>query len=225
MITSPPRTVAQGLPGIQVVLGDRVSRRLTTLPADKAQEAMRNISHCVAQNYLGLMDRRKSPLHHTMLDEGLFGKESIAVSPCELRDAQRIVQSFHRHHGRVAGHKFSLMAHAHGHLSRMEIGAAIVGRPVSRHLDDGKTLEITRLATSAYPNVASMLLAAAARTARAKGYARLITYTLAEESGTSLRAAGFTPDRKTEGGSWNSPSRPRQDKHPTGPKTRWFKRL
>lgn len=34
-----------------------------------------------------------------------------------------------------------------------------------------------------------------------------------EESGTSLRAAGFAPVARTRGRSWNAPSRPRKDRH------------
>jgi hypothetical protein len=162
---------------------------------------------------------------HRELKGGLFGDERLCVCPCTLADAQRLVEAFHRHHGRVAGHKFSLMAYALNAIRSSEEGVAIVGRPVSRHLDDGRTLEVTRLATSGTINVASMLLAAAAREARARGYERLITYTLASESGVSLRAAGFALDGASAGGSWDKPSRPRVDRHPTGPKLRWSRRL
>lgn len=162
---------------------------------------------------------------HEQLKGGLFGDTSLVVVPCPLADAQRLVQAFHRHHGRVAGHKFSLMAYSLNIMCRSEEGCAIVGRPVSRHLDDGQTLEVTRVATSNTPNVPSMLLAAAAREARRRGYRRLVTYTLASEPGTSLRAAGYVPDHESAGGSWDSPSRPRTDRHPTGPKRRWVRHL
>ena len=70
-------------------------------------------------------------------------------------------------------------------------GVAIVGRPVSRYLDDGKTLEVNRLCTDGTKNACSFLYAAAARAARAMGYQRIITYTLDTEGGASLRAAGW----------------------------------
>ena len=164
-------------------------------------------------------------VHHSSLKEGLFGDTTIEVQPCSLADAQRLVECLHRHHGKVAGHKFSLMARVLDRLSRAEAGVVIVGRPVSRHLDDGRTLEITRLATRSFPNIASKLLASAAREVRKRGFSRVITYTLATESGASLIAAGFSADFRTKGGSWNSPSRARTDKHPTGPKTRWVRHL
>ena len=71
------------------------------------------------------------------------------------------------------------------------------------------------------PNACSMLYRAAWRACKALGWRRLITYTLAEESGVSLRAAGFKEIGKAGGGSWSVPSRPRVDKHPTQVKIRW----
>lgn len=165
-------------------------------------------------------------VHHSMSQGGLCGPEKLYVSPATLADGLRLIQCFHRHHGRVAGHKFTLVAHTVNRLRVAECGVAIVGRPVSRHLDDGHTLEITRLAVAnGTPNAASKLLGAAAREARRRGYRKIITYTLASEPGTSLRAAGFIPEYRSRGGSWDSLSRPREDKHPTGPKIRWSRRL
>jgi len=92
---------------------------------------------------------------------------------------------------------------------------------VSRALDDGTTLEILRTATDGTPNVPSFLLAACRRVAQAMGYTRVLTYTLASEPGTSLRAAGFHEDGQAGGGRWSRPSRPRADDHPTQPKIRW----
>lgn len=163
--------------------------------------------------------------HHSELKGGLFGDESIVVERCTLADAQRLVRLWHRHHGPVVGHKFSLRVYRMNILRKVEAGVAIIGRPVSRHLDDGNTLEITRLATDGSPNAASKLLAYAAKVAHRLGYERVITYTLAAESGSSLKGAGFTIDKHCDGGSWNSPSRPRLDKHPTGPKIRWSRSM
>lgn len=71
------------------------------------------------------------------------------------------------------------------------VGVAIVGRPVARALQDGKTAEVSRVCTSGEPNACSKLLSACRRVAVALGYSRLITYTLVSELGTSLRAAGW----------------------------------
>jgi len=70
-------------------------------------------------------------------------------------------------------------------------------------------------------NAASMLYGAAWRAAKAMGYRRLITYTLPEEGGSSLRAAGWTVVGQSAGGTWNRNARPRVDKHPLQPKLRW----
>ncbi len=97
----------------------------------------------------------------------------------------------------------------------------MIGRPVARHLQDGFTAEVTRVATDGARNACSMLYGAAWRAARAIGYRRLITYTLNTEPGESLRGAGFKCIGEAGGGSWNCPSRPRVDTHPTQMKLRW----
>jgi hypothetical protein len=53
------------------------------------------------------------------------------------------------------------------------------------------------------------------------GYRKLITYTLPEEGGASLRASGFTLIGEAGGGRWNRPGRPASDSHPLGKKLRW----
>lgn len=53
------------------------------------------------------------------------------------------------------------------------------------------------------------------------GYRKLVTYTMPEEGGASLRAAGWRCIGKAGGGAWSRPSRPRVDMHPTQEKLRW----
>ena len=77
--------------------------------------------------------------------------------------------------------------------SLTEHGVAICGRPVSRHLDDGLTIEVTRTCTDGYWNANSFLYGASWRIAKAMGYVRLFTYNQDDESGVSLRAAGLVP--------------------------------
>ena len=107
--------------------------------------------------------------------------------PLTLAQANEFVEKHHRHHRRVQGHKFSIGCESCGEL----VGVVIAGRPVSRYLDDGFTLEVTRLCTLGGRNVCSFLYAAAARTAKAMGYRKIITYTLDTENGASIRAAGL----------------------------------
>jgi hypothetical protein len=141
----------------------------------------------------------------------------LQIVPCELGEANEFVRAQHRHHGEVVGHKFSLAVS----VGEQVVGVAIIGRPVSRMLDDGWTLEVTRLATDGTKNACSSLYAAAWRTARAMGYRRLVTYVLDTEPGTSLEAAGWKCVGQSGGGSWSRGSRPRVDKHPTQGKMRW----
>lgn len=139
-----------------------------------------------------------------------------------LDGAQEFVRQYHRHHGRVAGHKFSLgLADSNGNV----VGVAIVGRPVARYLDDGWTVEVTRLCTDGTKNACSKLYGACARAAFALGYRRIGTYIMANEPGVSLVAAGWRMVAEVKGRSWSCPSRPRVDKHPTLDKQRWEKSL
>jgi DNA adenine methylase len=103
------------------------------------------------------------------------------------------------------------------------VGVATVGRPVARHLDDGVTAEITRVATDGTRNANSMLYAACWRAARAMGYQRLLTYTQHAETGASLRAAGYQPTAHlAPHRGWDRPSRrrPGDDSDDTA-RTRW----
>lgn len=138
----------------------------------------------------------------------------LQSAPINFADAAEFVRRHHRHHTPPQGHKFSIAAMSAGEV----VGVVIVGRPVSRRRDDGSTLEVTRLCTAGHPNACSFLYGAAARAAFALGYGRIGTYVLANEPGTSLRAAGWKCIGERRGGSWSVPSRSRLDKHPTGQK-------
>ena len=143
---------------------------------------------------------------------------SLRLAPVTWRSARQFVSEHHRHHVPPRGHRFSIAVNDEaGNL----VGVAIVGRPVARHLDDGWTVEVTRCCTLGASNACSMLYGAARRIAKEIGYKRIITYTLATESGASLRAAGWTQIAETEGGSWHRTSRPRNDRHPLVRKHRW----
>lgn len=112
---------------------------------------------------------------------------SLDIVPVSLAEANKFVEEYHRHHKPVVGHKFSIGV-ANG---TKIVGVCIVGRPISRYLDDGFTLEVTRCCTDGTPNACSMLYAAAWRAARAMGYKKIITYILESENGASLKASGY----------------------------------
>lgn len=123
-----------------------------------------------------------------------------------LDEANAFVRQHHRHHKPVQGHVFSIGAALNGQI----VGVAIVGRPVSRHRDDGITAEVTRLCTDGTKNACSFLYGAAARAAFALGFKRIGTYILASEPGTSLTASGWRLVGETDGRSrFGGPTRPR----------------
>ena len=112
------------------------------------------------------------------------------LEPITLREARRFIALHHRHNEPPRGWLFGVAAR---HCDLI-VGVGIAGRPISRELQDGRTIEVTRLCLSEAPhNTASMLYGALCRAARAIGYARVLTYTLEREEGASLRAAGFRP--------------------------------
>jgi hypothetical protein len=154
---------------------------------------------------------------------------ALRLVPITLREANAFVAQHHRHHQPVRGCRFVIGVAREDKLC----GAVIAGRPVARRVDWRTTCEVTRCCTNGTPHVASMLYAAAARTARAMGYTRIQTYTLAEEAGVSVQAAGWRDEGPAGGGAWHHAdarqlwlhgSERRQDQS-TGDKRRWAKTL
>lgn len=145
----------------------------------------------------------------------------LTAVPMNIKQARAFVDQYHRHHRGVRKWKFGVGVAQDGRLC----GVAIVGRPISRELDDGKTLEVNRCCTDGTQNACSFLYSRVCQAARALGYSKVITYILAEEDGRSLKASGFSRVADSNGGSWSTPSRRREDKAPTGPKVRWERSL
>jgi hypothetical protein len=141
---------------------------------------------------------------------GPVASEKLALVPIGLDEANAFVERLHRHHRPVVGHKFSLGAA----LGDKIVGVSIIGRPVSRHRDDGLTLEVTRLCTDGTRNACSFLYGASARACFALGFKRIGTYILASEPGSSLTGAGWRLVGESGGGSWSRGDRPRVDTHP-----------
>jgi hypothetical protein len=148
---------------------------------------------------------------------GSDDRPALRVRPVPFGQAAAFCAVYHRHLKPPVGHVFSLGVF----VDRLLVGVAIVGRPVARLLDDGRTLEITRVAADGTRNACSALLGACRREARRRSITRLVTYTLPIESGVSLRAAGFRLDGRAGGGRWDRGGRPRADGHPVERKLRW----
>ena len=122
----------------------------------------------------------------------------LHIEPITLKAANEFVSKYHRHHKPTVGHKFSISCVQDGIVR----GVAICGRPVSRHLDDGLTLEINRLCTDGTKNACSILYGACARIAKNMGYKRVITYILKSENGASLKASNFICEGEAGGEMW-----------------------
>ena len=138
---------------------------------------------------------------HEAVNAELLVMPKLLVKPITLSIANKFVAQFHRHHKPVIGHKYSIGCYASERL----VGVAIVGRPISRKLDDGLTAEVTRLCTDGTRMVASKLYSACWRIAKEMGYTKIITYILESEKGTSLRGAGWELEDEHCGGlAWNS---------------------
>jgi hypothetical protein len=151
------------------------------------------------------------------MDRG-SGMAGLRPVPCSVTKARSVVESWHRHHGASTS---ALFAAAVADDEGIVRGVALIGRPVARLLDDGWTLEVTRVATDGTPNACSMLYGIARRLAATLGYARLITYTRADEPGSSPKAAGLTDDGPIRARSWDMPGRPRTDKTEIVQRRRW----
>jgi hypothetical protein len=126
--------------------------------------------------------------------------------PLQIREANEFVAQHHRHSLPTVGGKFAIGVGVDGKL----VGVAIAGRPVARKLDDGKTLEVLRVCTDGTPNANSFLYGRVKRVAALMAYQKVITYTLAEESGASLKAVGGTVVGEVQPQEWSVPSRPRK---------------
>jgi hypothetical protein len=149
----------------------------------------------------------------------------LFVVPIELAEANQTIEAWHRHHQPCVGHRFSL-----GVLDESGIlhGAAVVGRPVARLAGKpSQVLEVTRLVSNGTKNVCSMLYSAAARAGKEMGFLRIQTYILAdEETGTSLKASGWTCEGVAGGGQWkHTDGKARRTDQPIGKKMRWVKQL
>lgn len=133
---------------------------------------------------------------------------SLRLVPVNRDQAYAAITAWHRHHRPPQGYRYAVGVAQGDRL----VGVATAGRPVARHLDDGRTIEVTRVATDGTPHACSMLYGACWRAARALGYSRAVTYTQDGESGASLHAAGWlhAGSRRARPG-WDMPGRRRDN--------------
>lgn len=177
----------------------------------------------VRRSWVMWREASTNTLYHYDLPGPMTRQHRLTTRECSRAKARAYVRTLHRH----------LPKPPPGDLVRFEVvdedghtrGVAIVGRPSARMLDTGNVAEVTRVATDGSPNACSALYGAAARWARAQSLDSIITYTLASEPGTSLRAAGWELDAEDCGGGHWSDSRSRTERHGelAATKQRWRK--
>ena len=134
--------------------------------------------------------------------------DKLAIKPITIKEANEFVKAHHRHSKPTQGGRFAVGATFDNEL----VGVAIVGRPISASIKDKLTAEITRLcaAPTAPKNTCSFLLGRCWRIWQQMGGATMITYTLQEENGASLRGAGWEQVAEVKPSNWNRPDRPRK---------------
>jgi hypothetical protein len=146
----------------------------------------------------------------------------VRLAPITVSAARRQVKDWHRHLPELQGGLFAVQVvdDTNGDC----VGVGIAGNP-SRVWQNSGRIVITRVATVGAGNACSAIYGSLARAAKALGYKEIWTYTLAEEPGTSLRAAGFMDMGMTDGGEWSRPSRSRAPAIRPEPKRRWMRNL
>jgi len=147
----------------------------------------------------------------------------MRVVPITFREACAFIAEHHRHNKPPRGMKFAVGIQ----LDDRVVAVATAGRPVSRVYDPRRVLEINRTCTNGCRNANSMLYGACRKIGKAMGYERIVTYTQGEETGQSLKAAGFRLDERLAArGSWaDSSIKLRDIRDPEGnggvPRERW----
>lgn len=142
----------------------------------------------------------------------------MELRPISIKAANRIVREWHRHLDRPQGARFALSAWKDGRL----VGVALVGNPIARMTmkNATPTIEVTRVATDGTRNACSFLYARAKRAAQALGWVKVVSKTLPEEGGASLRAVGAQERGMSKAQQWDRANRHR-DENPMQPKMRW----
>ena len=156
---------------------------------------------------------------------------AMRLVPLTQRETAAFIAQHHRHNGVPRGDVIRVGLEQDGEL----VAVATAGRPVAAALQDGVSLEVTRVCVNGagHGNACSMLYGAIGRAAKALDYRRLYTYTLASEPGTSPTAAGFSRDGELAERNWATQSgRDRYEQNlfgerrvPLGAKVRWRREL
>ncbi len=147
-----------------------------------------------------------------------------SLTPITGKQAMQWVADTHRHLPKLQGALFAVAVREAGQI--VAVGTA--GNPPRVWQGTGRFV-ITRVAAkpvAADPGehakpYCTMIYGALCRAGKALGYREAWTYTLAEEPGTSLRAAGFEDMGLTRAEEWTRPSRTRAAAVRPEAKRRW----
>ena len=126
----------------------------------------------------------------------------------ELVEANEFIKKHHRHIDEIQGHRFSIGCI---HKEKL-VGVAVSGRPISRHYDQSKIIEVTRLCTDGTENACSFLYSMCAKASKYLGYERIQSYILESELGSSLKASNFIYSHTSEISRWNKYKRNKEDR-------------
>ncbi len=125
----------------------------------------------------------------------------LEITTIPQAEAKAFIEAHHRHNKAPVGWKYGFSAYNGTTL----IAVATAGRPVARAYNNKGIIEVNRLCV--HPDVPSWLVynacsklyAACTKEAKRRGYKKIITYTRADEKGTSLRASNFKPEAHIKG--------------------------
>lgn len=158
---------------------------------------------------------------------GLILDWNLEIHDIDRACARRFIAQHHAHCRVPVTWRF----HTGIYNGRTLLGVAIVGNPVAPGFNGRGIAEVNRLcirrdtAVALRWNAASMLYGWCAREATRRGWRKIITYTRVDEPGTSLRAAGWTPECRVRGRGWHSARRARSNTNSWIDKVRWAREL
>jgi hypothetical protein len=178
---------------------------------------------------IGVEEVRGQPLRRLVDDGGcgLVLDWQLRVCEVSFAIARHFVGVHHRHCRSPTAWRFG----ASIFNGRTMLGTVIVGNPVAPAFNGRGTLEVNRLCIrrdlprALAWNAASMLYGWSAREAERRGWSHIITYTRADEEGTSVRAAGWQQEATVRGRGWHSSRRNRSNTNAWIDKVRWGKPL
>lgn len=158
---------------------------------------------------------------------GLILDWCLEIGEVDRASAKRFIARHHAHCRVPVTWRF----HAGIYNGRTLLGVAVVGNPVAPALNGRGIVEVNRLcvrrdtAAALRWNAASMLYGWCAREAARQGWHKIISYTRADEPGTSLRAAGWKHECRVRGRGWHSSRRARSNTNSWIDKIRWARDL